>query len=614
MQNFIDPFFGSGAVPLSRPHPPKTETFNDAHCVGPATNILRADLTWARALDVKVGDRLVGFDESNGPASPGLRAPSRYRRLAHATVTAVARLIKPCYRLTFSDGTEVVASADHLWLSGSHTSAVTGGRGWRWLKTEGMVCNRKTQRSYVLKVADVEHCEDSWEAGWLAGILDGEGHLTVGPGLQILLSQNPGPVLDRAESLLADRGFVCTRQGSKRCQQLRVNGGMASVLSLLMRIRPGRLLAKLPERLSKVSLYGRQHRAVGLVKKVFIGRHPVVAITTDCHTFIAEGLASHNCFVPNFWRAVQADPEAVARFADEPVSEVDLHARHSYLMKGEGAAEFREKVRADPKFFDAERAGWWVWGLCSWIGSGWCSDGELRADDTPRRKTPHPEGRGTNWRQKPSVGDPTGMGVHGQSQQIPHLTEPVGVHGRHGRPQLADAYDIGRGVHARHELATCAERRAWLVNWFGRLRDRFRLARFCCGDWSRVCSSKSTLTRLGLTGVFLDPPYLESTGRQMGLYAKDSGTVADKVRKWCLKWGDDPLVRIGLAGLDGEHVELESHGWTCESWECRGGYNNRTAKGKANAKAERIWFNQSCLRPNNAAPTLFDGLGDEGEV
>ena len=34
-------------------------------------------------------------------------------------------------------------------------------------------------------------------------------------------------------------------------------------------------------------------------------------------------------FICNFWRAVQADPAAVAKWADWPVNECDLHARHA---------------------------------------------------------------------------------------------------------------------------------------------------------------------------------------------------------------------------------------------------------------------------------------------
>jgi len=61
----------------------------------------------------------------------------------------------------------------------------------------------------------------------------------------------------------------------------------------------------------------------------------------------------------NFWRAVQADPAAVARHADWPVSECDLHARHLWLV--ERREDITGRLMADPAWSDAQAAGWWVW-------------------------------------------------------------------------------------------------------------------------------------------------------------------------------------------------------------------------------------------------------------
>lgn len=76
-----------------------------------------------------------------------------------------------------------------------------------------------------------------------------------------------------------------------------------------------------------------------------------------------------DCYLANFWRALAAAPDEVARHADWPVNECDLLARHRWLM---AQTSFRDRMRADADYYDAKIAGWWVWGLCSWIGSGWC--------------------------------------------------------------------------------------------------------------------------------------------------------------------------------------------------------------------------------------------------
>ena len=57
-----------------------------------------------------------------------------------------------------------------------------------------------------------------------------------------------------------------------------------------------------------------------------------------------------DCYLSNFWRALQAEPEAVARWADWPVNEADLHARHWWLVRQAG---FRERMRDDPDYYAA---------------------------------------------------------------------------------------------------------------------------------------------------------------------------------------------------------------------------------------------------------------------
>jgi hypothetical protein len=81
-----------------------------------------------------------------------------------------------------------------------------------------------------------------------------------------------------------------------------------------------------------------------------------------------ETVNDKDCYLANFWRAVQHDADAVAAWADWPVNEIDLHARHRWLLQ---QTDFRERMIADPDFYDAKIAGWWVWGLCVWIGGGW---------------------------------------------------------------------------------------------------------------------------------------------------------------------------------------------------------------------------------------------------
>ena len=287
-----------------------------------------------------------------------------------------------------------------------------------------------------------------------------------------------------------------------------------------------------------------------------------------------ETINDLNAFVANFWRAVQADPEAVAAHADWPVNETDLHARHRWLVGSDTAAARLQAVRDDPEAYDAKIAGWWCWGACCWIGSGWC--------DTSVAV----------WLQTPTLS--WGLGVHGQ---------PDDTH----RPQLADAFSRGRGVNSNDAISQCQSRREWITAWMLRLADRLRPVRVCCGHWARVCDSHSTMTRLGTTGVFLDPPYRKhladgTRNRASHIYANDKiqdvNDLCDEVAAWCLKWGDDPEVRIALCGLEGEYPEIEAK-WETLAWKASGGYGNQSGGVNENAARERVWFSPACVRPGH---------------
>lgn len=123
-----------------------------------------------------------------------------------------------------------------------------------------------------------------------------------------------------------------------------------------------------------------------------------------------------DCYLANFWRAVAADPQAVAHHADWPVNEADLHARHQWLVN---QADFRERMKSDPDYFDAKVAGWWVWGLSAWLGSGWC---RIREAPPPVRlrssRQPGEAFTGKVGRQIPFVGN-AGRGVHRGGGQRP---------------------------------------------------------------------------------------------------------------------------------------------------------------------------------------------------
>ena len=85
-----------------------------------------------------------------------------------------------------------------------------------------------------------------------------------------------------------------------------------------------------------------------------------------------ETINDANGYVANFWRAVQSDPDLVAHYADWPTNENDLHARHCWLIQQK--EKLGPNLEGDAEYYDAQIAGWWVWGMAQWIGGGFCDD------------------------------------------------------------------------------------------------------------------------------------------------------------------------------------------------------------------------------------------------
>ncbi len=287
----------------------------------------------------------------------------------------------------------------------------------------------------------------------------------------------------------------------------------------------------------------------------------------------------------NFWRATQHEPDAVARWADNPVNENDLHARHIWLVNQK--ADFTRKLEGGPDYYDAKIAGWWVWGICCWIGGGWCSgEGPWQvAEINGSRQLVHlgNAGRGVN-RQLVHLGN-AGRGVN---RKRVHL----GNAGRGVNRKRVHLGDAGQGVNRQRETA--------LIDYFQELAGRLRNVRVCCGDWSRVCGPTPTF-KLGLTGVFLDPPY--SVDDRVACYTEESFTVAHDVREWAIANGDNPLLRIALCGYEGEHAMPDD--WECVAWKTPGGYGNQKTNGTYdNAARERIWFSPHCLKPETTPQQL----------
>lgn len=262
-------------------------------------------------------------------------------------------------------------------------------------------------------------------------------------------------------------------------------------------------------------------------------------------------------FVANAWRAIQAAPDEVAYWADQPVIENDLHARHIWLVQRK--SHLQSQLEGNIDFFDARTAGYWIWGISVWIGGDFASGkGPWQINSESRLvKTAH--------------GD-KGQGI---TRQRPHLS------------------NNGQGIKKSSE-------RDHIRDWMRDLAKRLRHVRVACGDWTRV-TGPSIISHQSPTAVFLDPPYSTETGRDPNIYTVETD-VSTAVRKWAIEHGENPNLRIALCGYEGEHDMPDT--WRVLSWRAGGGYGNRGGC-NTNRGRERIWLSPACLNLDSQQIEMF---------
>src|SRR3954471_133393 len=133
------------------------------YCVGPDTNVLMADGRQVRIADLRVGDRIVGTERRGA-----------YRCYVETEVLAHWSTVRPAHRVTLADGTEILASGDHRFLTG---------RGWKHVTGAGSGAGQRphlTANDEMLgfgrSAVTVQPCAD-YRRGYLTGMVRGDGHL-----------------------------------------------------------------------------------------------------------------------------------------------------------------------------------------------------------------------------------------------------------------------------------------------------------------------------------------------------------------------------------------------------------------------------------------------------
>lgn len=136
-----------------------------SYCVGPETPILMGDGSLRAIADLQVGDEIYGTVRRRW-----------LREFVKTTVLAHWETWKPAYRITLGDGTELVASGDHRFLTL---------RGWKHVTGAEQGRNRRphlTLNDRMLGIGGFSRTtlkkDSDYRTGYLCGMIRGDGHLS----------------------------------------------------------------------------------------------------------------------------------------------------------------------------------------------------------------------------------------------------------------------------------------------------------------------------------------------------------------------------------------------------------------------------------------------------
>jgi DNA repair photolyase len=318
------------------------------YCLHGDTPVLLANGRTRPIAELAVGDRVYGTVRQG-----------RYRRYTPTEVLAHWSTEKPAYRITLADGTELVASGDHRFLSErgwKHVTGDTTGHGRRPHLTTGNklmgtgrfatpppddVDYRRGYLSGLLRggagsayrdrvarfrlvdadaevlararqyltgfgitdaaadtalVDDWPHCPpDQWHKGFLAGVFDVRG----GHANRVLRIRNSDPEIVHAVLLALKRfhfGYTVEHPGRELGPHvIRLNGGLAEHLRFFHTVDPAGSSKRAIDGLAIKSGAALDVVSVEPTGEVL----PLFDITTGTGDFIADGVVSHNCYARN---------------------------------------------------------------------------------------------------------------------------------------------------------------------------------------------------------------------------------------------------------------------------------------------------------------------------
>ncbi|RBY98090.1 radical SAM protein [Blastococcus sp. TF02-8] len=276
------------------------------YCLSGDTRVLMADGTQRPISELRVGDRIIGTEK-------------RESRRHYVTTEVLAHwsTVKPAFRVELADGTEIVASGDHRFLTARGWKHVTGSMGGADQRPN--LTTDDTMLGFGRTVTSLDVRADH-RRGYLAGLDRTADHLrhegihttrfesSRATGYRKPLSaigvqtRSAGEASNRDEEILSRTQEALSGSGvdsvledpgpASHVRTVRVRGGLREQLRFPHLVDPA-----IRRKCSVEGAAVRSDADLRVVSVRSLGvEMPMFDITTGTGDFVANGVVSHNCF------------------------------------------------------------------------------------------------------------------------------------------------------------------------------------------------------------------------------------------------------------------------------------------------------------------------------
>jgi len=244
-------------------------------CLTGDAPIWMGDFSFKPIKDVCVGDEVIGWGDQRRERN-GVWPKNVRKGLTRTRVLGVHKKLDTVWRLTLESGKIIECTPSHRWLSDPTNKKFPKPKVGRTL-------------CHVIDIPRPLQEHEKFDAGWLAGIYDGEGHRN-----QICQSLTANPaVFARIEEKLSALGFKHGRV-SGGTTGVEWHGGRQAALNFLHFTGSTRFLRHADEYILGGRCINYRDK---IVKIEEVGEKDVYCLQTGTETYIAHGYVSHNCYL-----------------------------------------------------------------------------------------------------------------------------------------------------------------------------------------------------------------------------------------------------------------------------------------------------------------------------